>query len=89
MLVIKQYICFLWHCSESSVDHVIWRGAPPQQDCVSHKKTTVLNFLVFVYKIKKWEVIPEGEGKVCDIGVALSDQKGAISSPSFCAVILD
>lgn len=40
-------------------------------------------------EIKKLDVVPEGEGEVCDIGITLSDQEGAISSPSLCTVVVD
>ncbi len=39
--------------------------------------------------IKNLVVVPEGEGEVCGIGIALSDQEGPISSPGLRTVIMD
>lgn len=41
------------------------------------------------HEIKNLDMLPEGQGEVCDICVTLSDQEGGISTPSLCAVIVD
>lgn len=40
-------------------------------------------------KKKTWDTVPEGERIVCNEGIALSDQEGAVSPAGLYAVILD
>lgn len=68
----------------------IWlRNATMQQKIFTQKIYSPQAFGWADHKIKNLDVVPEGEGEVCDIGITLSDQEGAISPPDLCAVIVD
>lgn len=70
----------------SFIGHNLWKN----RGGVSHKKLQPSSFWSGWPQDQELGCgVPEGEGGVWDIGVALSDQEGAISSPGLCTVILD